>query len=165
LWSPWSTRSTPIYSDPHSLKFCRKCGPGWIRVDLEDQGDHNPPWWTRTSFYILLMLCVGTSPSPSATLSYAVLPRPQLDYTTSKASLRWALTPPSGLPCHSSFRLLSTLALSPPAPPSTQTWLLLFLPPPPPWSSYPPLLAPTPWTFWPLLQVLRAPFEVFPCGG
>jgi len=24
-------------------------------VDQEDQGDHNPPWWTRTSFYILLM--------------------------------------------------------------------------------------------------------------
>ena len=24
-------------------------------MDLEDQGDHNPPWWTRSSFYILLM--------------------------------------------------------------------------------------------------------------
>jgi len=24
-------------------------------VDQEDQGDHNPPWWTRTGFYILLM--------------------------------------------------------------------------------------------------------------
>ena len=25
-------------------------------MDQEDQGDHNPPWWTRTGFYILLML-------------------------------------------------------------------------------------------------------------
>jgi len=24
-------------------------------VDQKDQGDHNPPWWTRTGFYILLM--------------------------------------------------------------------------------------------------------------
>jgi len=24
-------------------------------VDHEDQGDHKPPWWTRTGFYILLM--------------------------------------------------------------------------------------------------------------
>jgi len=24
-------------------------------VDQEDQGDHNPPWWTRGGFYILLM--------------------------------------------------------------------------------------------------------------
>jgi len=24
-------------------------------VDQEDQGDPNPPWWTRTGFYILLM--------------------------------------------------------------------------------------------------------------
>ena len=24
-------------------------------MDQEDQGDHNPPWWTRSSFYILLM--------------------------------------------------------------------------------------------------------------
>jgi len=24
-------------------------------VDQEDQEDHNPPWWTRTGFYILLM--------------------------------------------------------------------------------------------------------------
>ena len=24
-------------------------------MDQEDQGDHNPPWWTRTGFYILLM--------------------------------------------------------------------------------------------------------------
>jgi len=24
-------------------------------VDQADQGDHNPPWWTRTGFYILLM--------------------------------------------------------------------------------------------------------------
>jgi len=31
-------------------------GSGWIRVDQEDQGDHNPPWWTRSGFYILLML-------------------------------------------------------------------------------------------------------------
>ena len=55
LWSPWSTWSTLIYSDPHFLKFYGKCEPGWIRVDQEDQGDHNPPWWTRTGFYILLM--------------------------------------------------------------------------------------------------------------
>jgi len=55
LWSPWSTRSTPIHSDPHFFKFYGKCGPGWIMVDQEDQGDHNPPWWTRTGFYILLM--------------------------------------------------------------------------------------------------------------
>ena len=27
-------------------------------MDQEDQGDHNPPWWTRTGFYILLM-CGG----------------------------------------------------------------------------------------------------------
>jgi len=25
-------------------------------VDQEDQGDHTPPWWTRTGVYILLML-------------------------------------------------------------------------------------------------------------
>jgi len=55
LWSPWSTWSTSLSSDPNLLKFYRKCGPGWIRVDHEDQGDHNPPWWTRTGFYILLM--------------------------------------------------------------------------------------------------------------
>jgi len=24
-------------------------------VDQEDQGDHNPPWWTRTGLNILLM--------------------------------------------------------------------------------------------------------------
>ena len=24
-------------------------------MDQEDQGDHNPPRWTRTGFYILLM--------------------------------------------------------------------------------------------------------------
>jgi len=24
-------------------------------MDQEDQGDHNPPWWTRSAFYILLM--------------------------------------------------------------------------------------------------------------
>jgi len=24
-------------------------------VDQEDQGDHNPPWWTRSGFYIVLM--------------------------------------------------------------------------------------------------------------
>jgi len=24
-------------------------------LDQEDQGDHKPPWWTRTGFYILLM--------------------------------------------------------------------------------------------------------------
>ena len=50
-----STRFTPIYSDPDFLKFYGKCGPGWIRVDQEDQGDHNPPWWTSSGFYILLM--------------------------------------------------------------------------------------------------------------
>jgi len=55
LWFPWSTWSTPIHSDPHFLKFYRKCGLGWIRVDQEDQGDHNPPWWARTGFYILLI--------------------------------------------------------------------------------------------------------------
>jgi len=55
LWSPWSTWSTPIRTDPHFSKFYRKCGSGWIRVDQEDQGDHNPPWWTRSGFYILLM--------------------------------------------------------------------------------------------------------------
>jgi len=38
------------------LKFYQKCGPGWIRVDQEDQEDHNPPWWTRSGLYILLML-------------------------------------------------------------------------------------------------------------
>jgi len=25
-------------------------------VDQDDQGDHNLSWWTRTGFYILLML-------------------------------------------------------------------------------------------------------------
>jgi len=24
-------------------------------VGQEDQGDHNPPWWTRSGFYILRM--------------------------------------------------------------------------------------------------------------
>jgi len=24
-------------------------------VDQEDQGDYDPPWWTRGGFYILLM--------------------------------------------------------------------------------------------------------------
>ena len=28
-------------------------------MDQEDQGDHNPPWWTRSGFYILLMIAVG----------------------------------------------------------------------------------------------------------
>ena len=28
-------------------------------MDQEDQGDHNPPWWTRTGFYILLMQGLG----------------------------------------------------------------------------------------------------------
>jgi len=55
LGSPWSTWSTPIHSDPHFWKFYWKCGPGWIRVDQENQGNDNPPWWTRTGFYILLM--------------------------------------------------------------------------------------------------------------
>jgi len=54
---PRSTWSRPIRSDPHILKIYRKCGPGWIRVDKEDQGDHNPPWWTRSGFYILL-ICI-----------------------------------------------------------------------------------------------------------
>jgi len=26
-----------------------------MRLDQEDQGDHNRPWWTMTGFYILLM--------------------------------------------------------------------------------------------------------------
>ena len=26
-------------------------------MDQEDQGDHNPSWWPRTCFYILLILC------------------------------------------------------------------------------------------------------------
>ena len=56
FWSLWSTWSTPIHSDPPFFKFYRKCGPGWISVDQEDQGDHNPPWWTRTGFYISLMM-------------------------------------------------------------------------------------------------------------
>ena len=47
-----------IHSDPHFLKFYRKCGPGWTWVDQEDHGDHNHPRWTRTGFYILLMLPV-----------------------------------------------------------------------------------------------------------
>ena len=54
-WSLWSTWSTPTRSDPHFWTFYRKCGSGWIRVDQEDQGDHDPPWWTRSGFYILLM--------------------------------------------------------------------------------------------------------------
>jgi len=33
-------------------------------VDQEDQGDHNPPWWTRTGFYILLMLVRMDSVEP-----------------------------------------------------------------------------------------------------
>jgi len=41
------------------LKFYGKCGPGWIKVDQEDQGDNNPPWWTRSGFYILLMHSVS----------------------------------------------------------------------------------------------------------
>jgi len=36
-------------------KFYQKCGLGWIRLDQEDQGYHNPPSWTRTDFCILLM--------------------------------------------------------------------------------------------------------------
>ena len=24
-------------------------------MDQEDQGDHNPPWWTKSGCYILLM--------------------------------------------------------------------------------------------------------------
>jgi len=54
-WSPWSTWSTLIHSDPHFWKFYPKCASGWIKVDLEDQGDHNPPWRTRSGFYIFLM--------------------------------------------------------------------------------------------------------------
>jgi len=35
-------------------------------VDQEDQGDHNPAWWTRTGFYILLMCrAKGGSNGPS----------------------------------------------------------------------------------------------------
>jgi len=56
-WSPRSTWSTAIHSQLHLLTFYGKCGPGRIRVDQEDQGDHNPYWSTRTSFYILLMVC------------------------------------------------------------------------------------------------------------
>ena len=59
LWSRWSTWSTLIHSAPHFLKFYRKCGPGRIRVDQEDQGDHNSPLWTRTGFYILPMVVFG----------------------------------------------------------------------------------------------------------
>ena len=32
-------------------------------MDQEDQGDHNPPWWTRTGFYILLMKYGGIKAS------------------------------------------------------------------------------------------------------
>jgi len=71
LWSPWSTWSTPIHYDPHFLKFYRKCGPGWIRVDQEAQGDHNPPWWTRTGFYILLMFI--KKPVPRATRPFETI--------------------------------------------------------------------------------------------
>jgi len=59
LGSPWSTWSTLIHSVLYILKFYRQCGPRWIRVDLEDQGDHNPFWWPRTGFYTLLMLFFG----------------------------------------------------------------------------------------------------------
>jgi len=63
---PEHSWSTPIRSDPHFWKIYRKCGSGWIRVDQEGQGDHNPPWWTTSGFYILLM------PPPSATLTFCL---------------------------------------------------------------------------------------------
>jgi len=47
--------STPIHSDAHFFKFYRKCGAGLIRVDQEDQREHDPPSWTRTGFYVLLI--------------------------------------------------------------------------------------------------------------
>ena len=43
-------------------------GPGWIRVDQEDQGDHNPLWWTSTGIYILLMSSYHESPGTINTL-------------------------------------------------------------------------------------------------
>jgi len=61
---PERSWSTPSRSDPHFWKFYGKCGSGWIRVDQEDQGDHNPPWWTRSGFYILLMDGQLTPPLP-----------------------------------------------------------------------------------------------------
>jgi len=57
-WSPWSTWSTPIRSDPHFWKYYSKCGSAWIRLDQEYQGGHNPPWWTRSRLYILLMYSI-----------------------------------------------------------------------------------------------------------
>jgi len=66
LWSPWSTWSTPLQSDPDFLKFYRKCRTGWISLDQEGQGNNNPPWWTRIGFYILLMLRPGASCLPYA---------------------------------------------------------------------------------------------------
>ena len=35
-------------------------------MDQEDREDHNPPWWTRSGFYILLMIL------PSVTASWVV---------------------------------------------------------------------------------------------
>jgi len=39
-WSPWSTWSSPIRSDPHFWKFYRK---GWIRVDQGGPGGPGGP--------------------------------------------------------------------------------------------------------------------------
>jgi len=38
-------------------------------VDQEDLVDHNPPWWTRSGFYILLMVVL----LPAAFLSLGCL--------------------------------------------------------------------------------------------
>jgi len=49
---PGPLRSILIHTFWNSTENVDQGGSGWIRVD---QGDHNPPWCTRTGFYILLM--------------------------------------------------------------------------------------------------------------
>src|SRR5438270_2710907 len=48
LWSSWSTLVHPGPPGPHFFEKLEKFGSGRIKLDQEDHGDHDPPWWTRS---------------------------------------------------------------------------------------------------------------------
>src|SRR5438270_7046048 len=48
LWSSWCPLVHPGPPGPHFFEKLEKVGSGQIKLDQEDHGDHDPPWWTRS---------------------------------------------------------------------------------------------------------------------
>ena len=96
----------------HTLFKCyRKCGPGWISVDQKEEGDPNPPWSTRTHFYILQMR-YGLKRSPWAFYRFPVRWRDYPPAVSTGANELYCLS--SSIKVHSSGLRLCCRDLSPP---------------------------------------------------